>query len=185
SGIQSAPKRTNYCLTRADTLIKWQCESILGLINETVTFQLKVDEIPKGITWKFNEDKVCEIDSTGDVCFSYYKGRANINKTNGFLTISNLVNSDAGKYTAEIHQPTVKEFIFQLEVLGEYFLLLLLLIKQNDTLYWLKILQYGNIRGNSGPFFRQDVIIMFTSCLKKGLELPFESLHIFIFLVSL
>ncbi|XP_051781646.1 cell surface glycoprotein 1-like isoform X6 [Erpetoichthys calabaricus] len=94
-------------------------ESILGLINETVTFQLKVDEIPKGITWKFNEDKVCEIDSTGDVCFSYYKGRANINKTNGFLTISNLVNSDAGKYTAEIHQPTVKEFIFQLEVLGK------------------------------------------------------------------
>ncbi|KAG2456287.1 LFA3 protein, partial [Polypterus senegalus] len=93
-------------------------EPILGLINGTVTFELKLDEIPKEITWKFYEDKVCEIDSTSDVCFLSYNGRANINKDNGSLTISNLQNNDTGKYTAEIHQTTVKEFTFELEVLG-------------------------------------------------------------------
>ncbi|XP_039599742.1 sporozoite surface protein 2-like isoform X50 [Polypterus senegalus] len=94
-------------------------EPILGLINGTVTFELKLDEIPKEITWKFYEDKVCEIDSTSDVCFLSYNGRANINKDNGSLTISNLQNNDTGKYTAEIHQTTVKEFTFELEVLGK------------------------------------------------------------------
>ncbi|XP_053937929.1 lymphocyte function-associated antigen 3 isoform X3 [Cuculus canorus] len=96
------------------------CDEVFGIVGENFTFPVKSGQNITEILWTKNKNKVAEWEGQNET--TYYTSlidRGLLNKKNGYLTIYNLENSDAGTYELT-YLDFVKEnyaFTFMLSVL--------------------------------------------------------------------
>ncbi|NXG04351.1 LFA3 protein, partial [Sakesphorus luctuosus] len=76
-------------------------DQLFGIVGETFTFPVEINQRIEEITWKKNKDKVAEWEGQNTpIYFTPLHNRSTLKK-NGRLTISNLEKNDAGTY--ELH----------------------------------------------------------------------------------
>ncbi|NWI61770.1 LFA3 protein, partial [Calyptomena viridis] len=77
------------------------CKDVFGIVGETFTFPVEINQKIAEINWKKNKDKVAEIDGQSTpIYFTPFQNRT-ILKENGRLTLFNLQKNDTGAY--ELH----------------------------------------------------------------------------------
>ncbi|KAJ8253206.1 hypothetical protein GJAV_G00210280 [Gymnothorax javanicus] len=72
-----------------------------GPTNGSITLEPKINGDLEEILWKWNENKVHEIDKFSNEQYGQFRGRTYVNSTTGDLTIRDLTNSDNGIYSVE------------------------------------------------------------------------------------
>ncbi|XP_069723298.1 lymphocyte function-associated antigen 3 isoform X2 [Phaenicophaeus curvirostris] len=96
------------------------CDEVFGIMGENFTFPVKSAQNITEIIWTKNKDKVAEWEGQNEpTYYTSLRDRGLLNEKNGYLTIYNLENSDAGTYEL-IYLDWVKEnyaFTFVLSVL--------------------------------------------------------------------
>ncbi|NWW54075.1 LFA3 protein, partial [Pedionomus torquatus] len=97
------------------------CENVFGIVGENFTFPVKIDQNPVEIRWTKNKDKVAEWEELNKATYCIpLQNRGLLNEKNGYLTIFNLENNDAGTYVMEyldsVHQ--IYNLTFKLAVLA-------------------------------------------------------------------
>ncbi|NXY44748.1 LFA3 protein, partial [Ceuthmochares aereus] len=76
-----------------------QCDEVFGIVGENFTFPVKSGRNITEIIWTKNKHKVAEWEGENEpTYYTSLRDRGLLNKKNGYLTIYNLVNSDAGTY---------------------------------------------------------------------------------------
>ncbi|NXA07765.1 LFA3 protein, partial [Sapayoa aenigma] len=77
------------------------CTDVFGIVGETFTFPVEINQKIEEITWKKNKDKVAERDGQNTpTYFTPLQDRSRLEE-NGCLTIFNLEKNDTGAY--ELH----------------------------------------------------------------------------------
>ncbi|XP_069723290.1 lymphocyte function-associated antigen 3 isoform X1 [Phaenicophaeus curvirostris] len=101
-------------------LARIHCDEVFGIMGENFTFPVKSAQNITEIIWTKNKDKVAEWEGQNEpTYYTSLRDRGLLNEKNGYLTIYNLENSDAGTYEL-IYLDWVKEnyaFTFVLSVL--------------------------------------------------------------------
>ncbi|XP_061081933.1 lymphocyte function-associated antigen 3-like isoform X1 [Conger conger] len=73
-----------------------------GCTNGNITLKANIRGIPEEILWKWNGNKVLEVDKISSEVYMQFKGRAYVNVSTGDLTITGLTEGDSGDYKAEV-----------------------------------------------------------------------------------
>lgn len=97
-------------------------EDVFGILGESFTFPVKIDQNIVEIIWTKNKDKVAEWEGqTSPIYFTSLQNRSLLNKENGHLTIFNLEDNDAGTYVLDCLTFGVRNYVltFILAVLGK------------------------------------------------------------------
>ncbi|KAJ8410431.1 hypothetical protein AAFF_G00193350 [Aldrovandia affinis] len=72
-----------------------------GILDGEITLKANVVGVLQEILWKWNLNKVLEVDKDSRAEYGRFKGRTDLNFSTGDLTISNLTEGDNGYYSAE------------------------------------------------------------------------------------
>ncbi|KAJ8350915.1 hypothetical protein SKAU_G00260450 [Synaphobranchus kaupii] len=72
-----------------------------GITNGTITLKANIRGVLEEILWKWNDNKVVEVDKNSRDEYGRFAGRTVVNFTTGDLTITALTEGDSGNYQAE------------------------------------------------------------------------------------
>ncbi|NXU52148.1 LFA3 protein, partial [Turnix velox] len=86
------------------------CEEVFGIVGESFTFPVKINEKTVEILWKKNKHKAAEWDGQNQTYFPSLRQRSLLNEENGRLTIFKLEYDDAGTYVLEYVDSVNKKY---------------------------------------------------------------------------
>ncbi|NXF02320.1 LFA3 protein, partial [Smithornis capensis] len=94
------------------------CEDVFGIVGETFTFPVEINQKISEIIWKKSKDKVAVWDGQSTPTYFTSLRNRSILKENGCLTIFNLEKSDAGAYELDYWDSKMDHYLyFELTVL--------------------------------------------------------------------